>query len=189
MPEGETDLLEKFLVPTVTRLAEELSCDRKTIQRYLKAEGNPGQTAEGNFDVGLWRIWVGEQNRLKTQRKTKSKETEELRGLRLQNEKRDLENARMRGESVGLDEAIRVFGEMVSKFSKTLQNSRHTLAPQVVGETIAEATRRIGRAHREALEELSVPEWAKKKPFWSNLFARVCSLHEESLSGLGENGT
>jgi len=36
-------------------LANALSVDRKTIQRWLKKEGNPGCAANGKYDVAAWR--------------------------------------------------------------------------------------------------------------------------------------
>jgi len=189
MSTGESPNLEQFIVATKVRLAEELECDRKTLQRYEKMEGCPGADENGNYNVHAWRSWVASNDKLRAARKPRTKEAEEVRALRLQNEKREIENARLRFESVSLDEAIRVLSELTSAFAKALEASKHTLAPQVAGECVAEVTRRLDRGHKMVLGELVLGEWAKKKPFWSKVSFSLSPQFERLLSGSGESGT
>lgn len=186
---SDAPTLEQFIVSTKIRLAEELDCDRKTLTRYEKMEGCPGATKEGHYNVHEWRAWVASNDKLRKARKPKTKEAEELRGMRLQNERREIENARLRGESIGLDEAIRVMTEMTGAFAKSLDASKHTLAPQVAGESVPEATKRLDRGHKTVLKELALGEWAKKKLFWSRVYASQSLLLKQILSGNGESAT
>ena len=109
--------------------------------------------------------------------------------MRLRNEKLDIENMLRRGELISVDEVNKVLSEMMGAFVQKIRAAKHTLAPAVVGVSLAEATKRIGRETDEALTELALGDWAKKKPFWSSVYAHLQDLHRTHSLGHGLNVT
>lgn len=176
-------------VPNLSSLAEALGCDRRTLQRLLKLEGNPGKREDGSFSLTAWKLWAMEHGRLKRQVSTPDKNELECRALLLRNEKLEVENAERRGELMHVDEVTRVLTEMVGAFVQGLRGLKHTLSPQVVGVPVGEAAKRIGREIDEHLTRLSLGEWAKKKVFWSVVYAHLLDLRRNCSLGVGLSGT
>ena len=43
-------------------LAQALGVSRKTVQRWLRLEGNPGTRPDGRYDVTAWRVFKAQRN-------------------------------------------------------------------------------------------------------------------------------
>lgn len=172
-------------------LAAALGCDRKSIQRWLKAgdEECPGKTSDGRYNVTLWRLWVEKKGKKPAARLGKDKGALEIENIALRNEKLEIENAVRRGELLHVDEACKVLTEMMGAFVMRMRGMKHTLGPQVIGVPVSEATKRIGREVDAGLTELSIGEWAKKKPFWGIVYVRLRDLHRKYNLGDGLNDT
>lgn len=173
-------------------LAEALGCNRKTIQRWLKAADPdcPGATADGRFNVTLWKIWVETKGKkVRAAAKHKDKGALDIENIRLKNEKLEIENMLRRGELMHVDEVNKVLSEMLAGFVQKVRGLKHTLPTATVGMSIPEATKRVEREAVEALQQLSLGDWAKKKPFWSSVYATLCDQQEIHGLGSGLNGT
>lgn len=172
-----------------SELADHLSCDRKSIQRWLKAGDPecPGHTSDGRYNVTLWKLWVDKTGKKvrSTSRGGKDKGALEIDNMRLRNEKLDIENMLRRGELMHVDEVNKTLTELVSAFVDRVRSMKNTLAPAVVGVSIPEATKRISIETDEALNELALGDWAKKKPFWSSVFVHLQDLHKKRFPGAG----
>lgn len=189
--EGAADstVLDGKYARNQVELAEALNCDRKTIARLLKLDGNPGRKADGRYDITAWKMWCIDTGHLRRQIGGGEKSDLEVQSLLLKNERLEMENAIRRGELCHVDEVNSVLGEMLRAFAAELRQRRHSLAPKVVGVTIGEASKRIGVTDREALGQLALGEWAKKKPFWSRVYAALSDLHRSCSPGDGLSAT
>lgn len=175
-----------------TELAEALGCDRKSIQRWLKSSNPdcPGSTSDGRYNVTLWKLWVDSAGKkVRSTGKMKDKGTLELENFRLRNEKLDIENMLRRGELMHVDEVNKTLTDMMAAFVLKVRGMKHTLPQSVVGLSVAEATKRIGRESDEVLTELALGDWAKKKPFWSSVYAHLQGLQETHSLGAGPSAT
>jgi hypothetical protein len=175
-----------------TELAEQLGCDRKTIQRWLKASDPdcPGSTSDGRYNVSLWKIWVETKGKkVRAAVKGRDKGALEVENMRLRNEKLEIENMLRRGELLHLDEVSAVLTDMVGAFVRKVRGMKHTLPNSVVGVSVPEATKRVDREAVEALAELALGDWAKKKPFWSSVYAHLQGLQRTHSLGSGLSDT
>jgi hypothetical protein len=175
-----------------SELAEAIGCDRKSIQRWLKAGDPdcPGHTSDGRYNVTLWKLWVESKGKkVRAVGKSKDKGTLEIENMRLRNEKLDIENMLRRGELMHVDEVNATLTELVSACVSRIRSMKNTLAPAVVGVSIPEATKRIDVETDEALNELALGDWAKKKPFWSSVYAHLQDLLRKNNLGDGLKST
>lgn len=191
MPEdAEIDSAELPDRPKFARTREELAdliggYDAKTISRWLKIAGNPGRTADNRYDVDAWDAWVNATGRRHGKKEKATKLDYETRIMALKQEQLERELARDRGETITFDEACTVISTLFSSFVNRLRTLRHDVVPSIVGETVPEGTKRLGNAHDDLLQSLSLGEWAKKKVFWSNVSARLSALQRKSLPSTG----
>jgi len=170
-------------------LAKHLGCDRKSISRWLKEKDPecPGAMPDGRYNVTLWKLWTEKKGKKPSNRLGMDKGGLELEKLRLQNEKLELENRIKRGELMDIDEVCGVLSDMVSGFVKVVRGRKHSLAPQVIGVGVPEATKRIDRSDREALNELALGDWTQKKTFWSSVSAALSVQRKRHNLGDGLN--
>lgn len=174
-----------------SQLAELLECERKSIQRWLKEADPdcPGKTSDGRYNVAAWKMWIAKSGKKVRSSKSISKGDLEMEGLRLKNEKLALENMVRNGELLHVDEVCKVLTEMLGAAVQRAKQAKHTLAPSVVGLSQPEAMKRIDREVFDVLSELSLGDWAKKKPFWSSVFAHLQSLQAKLSLGDGLSAT
>lgn len=172
-----------------TELAEAMGCERKTISRWLKEKDPecPGKTSDGRYNITLWRLWSEKKGKKPAGRLGGDKGSLELEILRLKKAKMEMENAQMRGQLIDVDECATVLASMVRNAYESLRGVKHTLASQVVGVSIPEASKRIQREIDAQLLTLSLGEWAKKKAFWSIIYATLGDQHSMFLPGDGES--
>lgn len=166
-------------------LAECLGVSRETIGRWAKQAGCPGHKADGRYNVEDWQTWMQTSGKTPKKRLPKDKHSLEIERLELDNEKRRTEQDLFRGKLNDQDEVIQVMTALFGSLVNKLRTVKHNLAPSVVGETVPEATKRIGIQLDEALQELSLGEWAKKKVFWQSVSRRLCDLLAENRLSTG----
>lgn len=172
-------------------LAQALGCERKSISRWLKEKDPecPGKSSDGRYNITLWKLWIEKKDKKPAARLGGDKGAVELDILRLKKAKLEMENAQMRGQLIDIDECVGVLALMVRNAYESLRGVKHTLASQVVGVSIPEASKRIQREIDEMLLNLSLGEWAKKKAFWQTVYAMLGDLHKTYRLGDGESKT
>ena len=142
-----------------TELADRIGVNRKTIQRWRKEPNFPKPKADGRYNVRevvQWKDVYGARGGDLT-----SKESEQMRSIMLQNEKLEIQVGILRGEytpNVDIDAQV---SEMVQQAKRELLALPASLAPQVVGQTIAEAEKIIKQAIHESLKCLHENQWQK----------------------------
>jgi hypothetical protein len=169
-------------VPTQEALASQLGVNRKSVERWMKKAGCPGKGEQG-WDVRAWEQWI-ETNKLgRTRKATSNRAKLEEEKIRLHNERQQLVNAKMRGESLGNDEVCKTMGDLVDGFVLALHQCLPGLVEETAGLPLAEALKRSRRRIDEVLGELALGEWAQKKTFWSTVSAMLSD--RLAMHGLG----
>jgi hypothetical protein len=199
VPPANGDALEPIWAKNQTELAQKLGCSRKQIQRYRRIEGEdapPAPAADGRENVTLWKLWCQDHGHLRKKLShAADKQLLEDRKLQLDIDSQEMRNAQTRGELLAVDECVKVITEMFGQIVAPLRGAKHTLGPLVVGTTVPEATKRIGRAIDEQLTTASkVPDWAVKKKgpaglFWSRVSAELSDLPKRFNLGDGLSAT
>ncbi len=144
---------------TQVELADILQIERKTVQRWLKIDGNPGSTSDGRFNVPAWREWAKQQGRKVQDGEKIDKAKLEAQKLLHQNTLLEIEIARRKGELTENHLIETWVAEMVGSAKTVLLSLPGILAPQVVGLTVPDAERRIRDAIDEALLQLHREPW------------------------------
>lgn len=185
-------------------LARELHVVPMTIKRWAKQPGCPGSDENGRYDIESWREWrqtMPDHSGPGAPRMDLSQSEEEryenflsktkLQEMKLQEEirKLQLQSAELEGTSIPIDEAIKVFSEMASAIKDGQAALCHNIARDMAGCDVPEATKRIKEACLEILRKWSLGEWAKKKAFWSRLYAMQFDLLGISPRGSGASST
>lgn len=141
-----------------TELAKALGVNRKTIQRWKKDSTFPKERPDGRYnirEVVEWKDLHGARAG-----DIVSKESEQIRSMMLQNEKLEIQVGILRGEytpNVDIDQQV---SEMVQQAKREFLSLPSSLAPQVVGQSIAEAEKIIKQAVVDALKSLHESEWS-----------------------------
>lgn len=144
---------EKTYAKNQADLADILDVSRKTIQRHLKREGNPGAMPDGRYNVHAWRAWLTEhgnfdENEGLSQTQLKSRQ------ILLQNQKLEFQLAVLRKEFIAAADVEKWVGEMIGNAKKKLLAGPPAIAPQVVGVSVAEAESILRDWLHEALSQL-----------------------------------
>lgn len=181
--------VEEQWVETQQALAEALGvADRKSIQRWLKEPMCPG-VVDGRYNVKDWKLWCESKGKRAGTKGTKLESLKE-KTMAIDVRLKELELAEAMGRSISLDEAMTVFTGIVTSVMQKLRGVKHDVAPRVVGETVPEASKRIGQAIDECLAELArVPEGAKKKTFWKNVSVELSLLQQRWSPGVTPTST
>jgi predicted DNA-binding transcriptional regulator AlpA len=138
-------------------LAKAIGVNRKTIQRWKKDPTFPKEKPDGRYnirEVVEWKDLHGARAGDIT-----SKESEQIRSMMLQNEKLEIQVGILRGEytpNVDIDQQV---SEMVQQAKRELLSLPSSLAPQVVGQSIAEAEKIIKQGVVDALKSLHENSW------------------------------
>lgn len=136
-------------------LAEALRVTRKSVQRWRK-EGAPAPESDGRWNVEAWRAWMKAKGKQGGEEEDKgpSKAQLEARRLLLMNEKLSHEIGIIKRDYMLCSEVESRIRSMVLEAKKILLAMPASLAPQVVGQTVPEAEKRIRSAVDEALEKM-----------------------------------
>jgi len=140
-----------------SELAKHLNVNRKTIQRWKKDPTFPKEKPDGRYsirEVIEWKDLHGARAG-----DLVSKESEQIRSMMLQNEKLEIQVGILRGEytpNVDIDQQV---SEMVQQAKRELLSLPSSLAPQVVGQSIAEAEKIIKQGVVDALKSLHENSW------------------------------
>jgi predicted DNA-binding transcriptional regulator AlpA len=141
-----------------TELAKLIGVDRKTIQRWRKDPTFPKPKADGRYtlsEVVAWKDSMGS-----TAGDLTSKESAQVKSILLQNEKLEIQVGILKSEytpNVDIDQEV---AEMVQQAKRELLALPSSLAPQVIGQTVAEAEKIIKQSLVEALRSLHEGEWS-----------------------------
>lgn len=167
--------------------------DRKSIQRWLKITGMqapPGATPDGRYNVKSWAAWMertGRSGRVKEP--ASALETTKSKLALLDLRMKEIEFDELQGRKIDLEECTQVLTEVMSRLSQAMRAIKHRLGPSVVGESVPEATKRIGAVVDETLASIAIPESVKKKPFWRQLSSTLSDLLRMSLPGSTPSAT
>lgn len=155
-------------VQNQVELAGALGVERKTVQRWLKEEGNPGKKADGRYDVGEWKKWARDTGRKVFEESggvADAKRNElEVRRLMVICERLEFEFKTAQGEYLHKDEVAAQVTRMCAAIRRALLGMPGSLAPLVSGLGIAEAKAELRRAVGEVLERLNSGEWETEPP-------------------------
>jgi Bacteriophage CI repressor helix-turn-helix domain len=172
----ESDADDLVWAKNQIELADHLGVSRESIGRWMKQDGCPGHKADGRYNIQKWRTWMEASGKGSKKKPPKTKLDHEIERLQLDNARRRMEQDVARGKLINEDEVIGVLTQLFQGLVNELRTIKHDIAPSVVGESVPEATNRIGRRVDEALEKLSLADWAKKKAFWRSVSQKLCDL-------------
>jgi hypothetical protein len=178
---------DAVFVKTQTDLGKALNATRKSVGRWMKEDDNPGKVKGSGYNVTLWKMWVAKKGKEPRALIPQTKQDLDVEHRRLQNEKLSIEIAKTRGELASWDEVCHVLTDMMSGFVTNARQMKHSISADVVGVDVGEASKRIGRAVDDCLNDLCLGDWAKKKMFWSRIYVHLHDLHKRFDLGDGLN--
>lgn len=147
----DVDLGAEGFAKNQVQLADALGVDRKTINRWLKEEGNPGAKADGRYDVAAWREWARENGH---------KLGDDLDSGRLKAENLLLQNRLLQRKLDILERAylpaveVERVGSALGVAIRKVVCQLHLCAPSIVGLTVAEADVALREKEDEIMEQL-----------------------------------
>jgi hypothetical protein len=143
-------------VQNQTDLAKTLNIkNRKTIQRWLKMEGNPGTAADGRYSVVAWREWKKKHGRFGDE----DEDTEldrtylQAKNLLLQNQRLEIQVAALRKETVPFAD-VEQWGADLGVAIRKVISQWHLIAPNLAGLTVPEIEERLKEGESEVLHQL-----------------------------------
>lgn len=173
----------KRFASTQNALAKALGVSVSHVKLFLKNPDGPGMTSDSVYDIEAWRKFFDDQGRAGGDESPEDlflskKDKEELEVAKLEEQVRKLkiENEESEGRMISADEAIRVFTEMTRSFKEALMSMKDRLSSDLSGLPTPEVAKRIKEASRDVLRQLALGEWAKKKAFWSKVYATQSDL-------------
>lgn len=151
----------KTFAKNQVELADAIGVDRKTIQRWRKDPTFPKPRSDNRYSIKEVVEWKEENG--STAGNLVTKESAQVRSIMLQNEKLEIQVGILRGEytpNVDIDQQV---SEMVQQAKRELLALPASLAPQVIGQTVAEAEKIIKQSIVEALKSLHENSWQDGK--------------------------
>ncbi len=139
-------------VSSILELSALLGVERMTLHRWRKLPGCPEPRADGRWEVAAWRAFKA--TRPAGARDDEGTTDEKERNTKLRNEKLAVEVAVLKKEYVERAEVERWVAGMIVTAKGVLLGLPSSLAPQVVGVSIAEAESLIREGINEALSQL-----------------------------------
>ena len=137
----------------VTRLAELIGVNRKSLQRWAKEDGFPARTAKG-YEIELVKAWVVQNEKKGAERKDLLDE-ERREKIETLKTKRHI----MMGAYVAREEVTREMARMVETFKRALKSRATQLAPRVIGMTVAAAKVEIEKSDADCLAKIANDSW------------------------------
>lgn len=142
----------KNFAHTQNELGEILHVDRKTIQRWLKIDGNPGKKADGRYDIAQWRAFAAARGH----EVEGELDTTQLRAenLLLSNEHLRIKIAEAKRENVPRTTVEQWGGELGAAVRKVVCQI-HLHAPGLAGLSVPEIDQRLKEIEDEVLLQLN----------------------------------
>jgi hypothetical protein len=137
--------------------------------------------------VPAWKAWAKAKGLRVVVRKEEDKNSLECEFLRLRIEEQERINAEGRGELCSRDEVIEVLSAMMVSHQAEMRKLKNELAITTAGGSVPENAKAIGQAVLQALQAISLGEWAKKKVFWRYVSPRLSDLLRNYSLGSGES--
>ncbi len=141
---AQQSTIEKKVASNQVELAQIFGVNRKTVQRWLKIEGNPGAESNGTYNVIIWREWCHVNGHKFDDDDGLDKSSLQARNILLQNERLQLANEEKRGKLIPREMAKQIFTQLVF----AAKSRCFTGIPRVV--TLA----RMAKDTTEACEEI-----------------------------------
>jgi hypothetical protein len=143
----------KSTFSSVTKLAELLGVDRKSLQRWSKESGFPDRTRDG-YEIELVRSWV-ELNQKKGAARKELLDEERREKIETLKVKRHV----MMGAYTAKDEVTQEVARMVETFKRALKSRATQLAPRLIGMTVAAAKVEIEKSDADCLAKIANDPW------------------------------
>jgi len=156
IPGVEDDAGPKWVESQID-LAKALGVERRTIQRHLKSDGNPGRLPDGRYNLHEWRAWLRYNG--KKGGKSLDKNSLECKRIVLDIERREFELGVERAKFSLNADIEQWFGEFAYTMRQLLDALPGQLAPDVVALTIPEAETLIRKAVEKIKDKIATGEW------------------------------
>lgn len=138
----------------VSKLAELLGVDRKSLQRWAKEDGFPEKEKDGTYEIELVREWIVLNEKKGAARKELMDEE--------RREKIETLKARrhfLLGAYVAKSEVKQEIGRMDAALKRALKSRATALASRVIGMTVAAAKVEIEKSDADCLAKVSADPW------------------------------
>lgn len=143
-------------VQNQVQLAEVIGCNRKTIQRALKREGNPGTCPDGRYDVNAWREFFRQRGR------DMDGDDDARSGLgALREENLKLQNEKLKRTLEILDKeytptnSVEEWGAELGAAVRKIVSQIHLSAPTIIEcQTVAEVEAELKKVEDDIIEQL-----------------------------------
>lgn len=132
-------------------LSEILGVDRKTVQRHLKLEGNPGARPDGRYEIATWRKWIEDRRGISDGEL--SAPLLKAKQILLQNQKLEAQLKIIARDYVPAAE-VEKWGSDLGAAIRKIITQIHLAAPSVVGVSVPEAEERLKEIEEEILQQL-----------------------------------
>ena len=142
------------------QLADAVGVARETIYGWRKLPGFPKSASNGRWDILATKEWMvrnGKEGR--SGEDLPSKQEAQIEQILLQNRKLEIQIGVLQGNYYDRDEIAREVARMINNLRRVLYGLPSTLAPQVIGATIAEAEGLLKDGVDEAFKELHESDW------------------------------
>lgn len=146
----------KRFAKNLVELAKELGLSRKTIQRWRDEPWFPKARSDGRWNIAECRQAALTNGKLEEDDGTKLSQTQlKAKQILLQNEKLEYQIGVLKGQYIPAAEVEKWGAHLGSEIRKAV-NSIHTIAPSIVGQTIADAEMRLREMEDEILTILNL---------------------------------
>ena len=136
-------------------LAQALGVSRKTVQRWLRLEGNPGTRPDGRYDVTAWRVFKAQRHGDDPGDTDPASQTQlRARQILLQNQKLEHQIRVLTGAYVKADD-VEQWGAELGGAIRRIVLQLHTLAPALVGLTVPDCEKRLKEVEDEILGQMN----------------------------------
>ena len=158
---GNNKVSEKTFAKNKAELAGCLGISRQSVYNYSKHRDAPRPKPNGSYRISEWIEFVA-QIKGKDPDETLSKPQLQAKQILLQNRKLEIQNGILEKEYVLAVDVEKWTSDIITSAKTILLQIPSSLAPQVVGLTVAEAELRLKESINEALEQLHTkPDYAE----------------------------
>lgn len=179
-------------ITSQTALAKAMGYSNRSVVQSMQEHDSCPKKSKRGYHVPSWKKFntqVWKPSREKNSQSDDAYAKARLRKLELENEERELKNAKARGELMGKDEVCSVLTEAFGAMVLNLNQQATRMAPEVSGLDAKEAMVMLRAENRAVLETFALGEWAKKKVFWQHVYSKLQSLHQTYSRGSGDKKT